>query len=113
MYFTVLVPNAVNAMGVDKAGELFPSSHMIENMHVEPYEKEVRITYCHADNKCLNDCQCERWELPQKAAESLMKAWPDQVDAIMKDIRQYAGGFYGFNRWNMFVGVEPDGHIHT
>lgn len=50
--------------------------------------------------------------LDKRAAESLMKAWPDQVDSIMQDIRRSLDHYY-FNRWNMYVGVEYDGYIHT
>ena len=99
MHFTVAVPNTPNAMGVDAASELFPTAH------TEVVSSGVLVSY--------DQPNCEDWELPTVAAQALLKAWPDQVDAIMRDIRPCIGGFYGFNRWGMFVGVEPDGYIHS
>jgi hypothetical protein len=110
MHFTVMLP--LDGHMNHEALTLFPNSNRIEVMGKSNQDVEVRVTYCTASTKCPNDCQCENWELSQKAAESLLKAWPDQVDAIMQTIRR-AMDHYCFTRWNMYVGVEYDGYIHT
>lgn len=108
MYFNIVLPVTQNALGVDITMELFPSAHT-EITHAETREVEVKVTYTHPAER-------DNWELPEKVAFALYKAWPDQLDAIMRDIRRSGIGsdvYYGFNRWGMFVGVEPDGYIHT
>jgi len=106
MNFTVILPNQVDAMGIDAATRLFPSAASIEVLFSEPRDVEVRVTYDQPG-------WIENYELSAKAAKNLINAWPDQVDEIMQQIRPEYGGFWGFNRWGMFVGVEPDGYIHT
>lgn len=113
MFFTVLFDSEVDHLGVPVWSKRFPSANRVEVMHSEPSGVELRVTYCHAKEPCPNACQCNAVELPAKAAENLLWAWPDQIDEIMKDIRPCVGGFWGFNRCGIFVGVGPDGYIHT
>ena len=43
--------------------------------------------------------------------DAIKNAFKD-APAILPTLR-YAGDHYSFNRWGMYVGVEPDGYIHT
>lgn len=43
--------------------------------------------------------------------DAIKNAFKD-AGAILPTLR-YAGDHYSFTRWGMYVGVEPDGYIHT
>ena len=46
--------------------------------------------------------------------EAIRKAFPKDAEEIIKEVRWDAlQGCYFFNRWGMYVGIEPDGYIHT
>jgi hypothetical protein len=106
MNFTITLPREADAEGVEEVFRLFPTATTIEVLNGEVREAEYRVTYQQEGAGSMD------YELPQKAAEAVVKAWPDQADSILQGIR-FAGDHYSFNRWGMYVGVEADGYIHT
>ena len=50
--------------------------------------------------------------IQRPVVEALSKAWYDQAAEILGQLQDH-GGYWAFNRWGMYVGVEPDGYIHT
>lgn len=55
----------------------------------------------------------EAWEAEvQRVCLAVAEAWPDQAASIFPTMRAMSD-HYSFDRWGMYVGVEPDGYIHT
>lgn len=53
------------------------------------------------------------WEAEvRRVCLAVAEAFPDQAASIFPTMRS-AGDHYSFNRWGTYVGVEPDGYIHT
>ena len=44
--------------------------------------------------------------------DAIRKAFPVEHGKILTTLRK-ASDHYSFQRWGMYVGVEPDGYIHT
>lgn len=104
MQFTITLDKSPDAMGIDRVFRLFPSG-TVEEVKNEIRDAEYTVTY-------KRDFD-ETWPtMPEKVALALVKAWPDQVDEIMKSMF-HNHDHWAFNRWGMYVGVEYDGHIHT
>lgn len=50
--------------------------------------------------------------IPDVVSMSIHKSFPKDANDILKDLR-WSMGYFSFNRWGMYVGVELDGYIHT
>jgi len=52
--------------------------------------------------------------VPFAVLDAIRNAFPTDAESIIEQLRYHSlDGFWSFNRWGMFVGVEPDGYIHT
>jgi hypothetical protein len=45
--------------------------------------------------------------------KAIEKAFPDHGEIVTTLRYHPSDRLYSFNRWGMFVGIEPDGYIHT
>lgn len=53
-------------------------------------------------------------ELNTQQKDALFKAFPYDLDDILKSIRYSSiNGCHYFKRWGMWIGIEDDGYIHT
>lgn len=50
--------------------------------------------------------------IPTAVVAAICKAWPDQAAEILQQIKWNHDHWY-IQRWGMYVGIEPDGYIHT
>jgi hypothetical protein len=61
-------------------------------------------------------CPCgNESHAPPAVLDAVFEAFPRDAEAILRDLRFHGGidRYWSFMRWSMFVGVEPDGYIHS
>lgn len=55
-----------------------------------------------------------RQQAPSAVLQAIIRAWPEQCEEILKSLKHDTlMGCWYFTRWNLFVGIEKDGYIHT
>lgn len=57
---------------------------------------------------------CEDRKVEEIVVNNLLNAFPNNAQSILQELKwSPLGGNYFFVRWGMYVGVEPDGYIHS